>query len=966
MLRHAAPVAAFYAAVFSLFFLPALANGKLLAPGDGLVQNLPLFLLRPTLWTSMLFGGYPLFADPQNLFYYPLRWLFSPIGAWNAFVLSAYVVAALAMYGYVLRVTASRLAGLTAGLVYSMSGFFVAQLGHINMLHTVAWLPLVIWSVDELRRGSGPGWIAVGSLSIACAALAGHPQMLLYTLGLSGTFAAAHVVAAGERRWRLLRDLGAMFGAGLAMAAVQLLPSYLLAGETIRSELSYETFVQFSFPPSELLRLLFPYAYGNYSVGSFFGVPYFGGWSLAETTGFVGSLGLFLALVAAASRQSRRLVLFWGAVVAAALLLAFGDGTPLARVMYHVPVYRGFRCPARHFLEMTFAAALLAGLGVAFLERGTREARRVAGKAVAWVMALYVVGASVLALLGPKLAERALAAGFKGYSILPWRNPAVALPLALAVASAVCVLLLVRRPASPAVRTVFLLVAVVDLAAFGWFAEWRYLSPDRAALDFPRVVEPFRERILASGNRHHAIGDPIPPEGLTPNLNRLWRIPSVTGYTPLRLRRNEQVLPWNDIEVLGAENHAIDILGAGWVFVGGSLPSPSGITERDDFRWGEDLDVTLEPGKRESVEWFVPGSPPFSDVGFVAALANGASLPDGFLVATVNVEAGSGKRVSLPLRAGVEVSEWAYGRPDLAHSIRHARAPVWERMVQKERPGETYEAFFYLGTSSLGERLDVETLSVRLEPSVSASLILRKIALRDNKTWTFHSVRLLSPRGDRFRALGSLGSGSFFENRRARPRAWLVPEVRTLARDQVVEAVRTSVLPDGETFDPARHALLEQNVPFFHGGDPDPRATVEVVHSREGRIKLRTYSRQPAFLVLGESTYPGWEAKVDRQAARLYVVDHVLQGLPLSAGRHEVTFRFDPWSFWIGAGISLLSLLFLALFVRHRRRHPSPDRWEAICAGLETRCLAWLGDRAGPGARTASQVTSKSVPPPGT
>ena len=449
VLRHAAAVGAFYTALFTLFFLPALANGKLLAPGDGLVQNLPLFLLRPTLWTSMLFGGYPLFADPQNLFYYPLRWLFSPLGAWNAFVLSAYVLAALTMYGYVLRVTASRLAGLTAGLVYSMSGFFVAQLGHINMLHTVAWLPLVVWSIDELRRGSGPGWIAVGSLSIACAALAGHPQMLLYTLGLSGAFAAAHVVAAGGRRWRLLRDLGAMFGAGLAMAAVQLLPTYLLAGETVRSEISYEQFVEFSFPPSELLRLLFPYAYGSYSVESSFRVPYFGAWSLAETTGFVGSLGLLLALVAAASRQRRRLVLFWGAILAAALLLAFGGGTPLARVMYHVPVYRGFRCPARHVLEMTFAVALLAGLGVAFLERGTGEARRVAGKAVAWVMALYVAGAGALALLGPKLAERALAIGLEGYSVLPWRNPAVGMPLALAVASAVCVLLLVRLAGEP-------------------------------------------------------------------------------------------------------------------------------------------------------------------------------------------------------------------------------------------------------------------------------------------------------------------------------------------------------------------------------------------------------------------------------------------------------------------------------------------------------------------------------------
>ena len=199
--------------------------------------------------------------------------------------------------------------------------------------------------------------------------------------------------------------------------------------------------------------------------------------------------------------------------------------------------------------------------------------------------------------------------------------------------------------------------------------------------------------------------------------------------------------------------------------------------------------------------------------------------------------------------------------------------------------------------------------------------------------------------------VGSLGSGSFFENLRARPRAWLVPEVRTLAKDQVVEAVRSSVLPDGETFDPARHALLERNVPFFHAGASDPGATVKVVDAIEGRVKVLTYSRQPAFLVLGESTYPGWEAWVDRHEERIYVVDHVLQGLPLAAGRHEVTFRFDPWSFWIGAGVSVLSLLGLALWVRHRGNHPSPGRWEIVCAGLESRCLARLRGRSGESAR---------------
>src|SRR5262249_45147219 len=132
--RFAAMTVAGYAAIFSVVFAPALLGGRLLAPGDGWVVHLPAFYAPWTLWSLDLYSGFPLAPEPLTQSYYPLAWLFSALGAWNAYVIAAYVLAASFTCGYVYALTGSALAGWVAGAVYSMSGFFFGHLGHITIL----------------------------------------------------------------------------------------------------------------------------------------------------------------------------------------------------------------------------------------------------------------------------------------------------------------------------------------------------------------------------------------------------------------------------------------------------------------------------------------------------------------------------------------------------------------------------------------------------------------------------------------------------------------------------------------------------------------------------------------------------------------------------------------------------------------------------------------------------------------
>jgi hypothetical protein len=274
---HGIGVLLFYSVLFTVFFSPVLLRQRLLAPGDGQLFSIPAFFAAPTVWTPLLFAGFPVAAEPQMETFYPVARFFALFGAWNAFVLSAYVMAACFMYGYVYRLTRSLVASLAAGIIYSMSGFFMAHLGHTSMIHAAAWLPLVLWALEEMRHARSTAWLLVESLAIASFALAGHPQMLIYGLGLGAAYVVVLSGAAATGSWYPRASLIAA-SIGLGLAAVQIVPTAELWRLSPRLHMGFKEFVSFALPGNESVRLLFPHIFGSPVSGLYKG-PYFGSWN---------------------------------------------------------------------------------------------------------------------------------------------------------------------------------------------------------------------------------------------------------------------------------------------------------------------------------------------------------------------------------------------------------------------------------------------------------------------------------------------------------------------------------------------------------------------------------------------------------------------------------------------------------------------------------------------------------------
>ena len=321
----------FFVGLFSAFYSPAILEKRLLAPGDGWFYYLPHYEMPHTLWEPDLMTGFPEMADPQLMnWYVPARLLSVIPGSWNWLVISAYILASWLSYLYLWRVTRDGFAAMIGGVVYGLSGFMVAHLGHLTIIHAAAWIPGILLAAEELTREFRVRWILIGGVMASQCILAGHPQITLYGLALAGAYIVMGAIAAHKGRLLQIGMSVAMIVLALMLSAVQLFPTGTLAASTPRARLSFEEFSSYSLSPYHLILLLFPWLFG----GTRSGIPYFVAWSLTEVAGYVGWSALVLGCIGVLSLWRNWRVLFWAAAAIIALLAAMGPATPMGRIVY--------------------------------------------------------------------------------------------------------------------------------------------------------------------------------------------------------------------------------------------------------------------------------------------------------------------------------------------------------------------------------------------------------------------------------------------------------------------------------------------------------------------------------------------------------------------------------------------------------------------------------------------------------
>jgi hypothetical protein len=954
------------------YFLPAIRSHLVLGPDDGVIFNIPLRVAAAQivrsghlpLWNPYIFSGMPLLGAAQGGLLFPLNWfylIFSPLVATDLSVILAYMLAALGAYLFARRTGASIAGAMVTSIVWQWGGFLIGQISHINIVHTAAMLPWVLWALDRYvskhnwRRG------AVLAALVALQTFAGHQQALAYSLMLVAAYAIVMALGDPQHRRRYLSSL-AFVATGLLLAAVQIVPTFELLRNSPRATASYEFFSSFSMPRRFVSTFLAPYVMGG-GDGRLFRAPYIGQAFYTEYVPYAGLLAIMLALLALLLKPDRR-TKFWAVAALVCLVLAFGREAPLYlyRVIYYVPILNLFRVPARHLMEVNFAIAMLAGRGLTSLSarRGSKQAMRrvtiIAGP-------LFVLTCLIVTVWRP--ADFHL---LRQAPVSLLRAPELFLPIVFAGLSAWVLWTYARRREG---RTMLMLaVLALDLIVWGQSSGWHKAS-GRIPAEFwsePEVVKLLREKAPADSASFRIFtmrevfdpATPAPPElrrlsdwilWTEPDVYMMYGLQNAAGYDGFALDRYSrlagQMKLWGELTdadaTLRGSSREIDLLNARYLLSrrknsAGTETDPAGATTAAEPSYPPATDKyggfmfaptdlalpNISANKR--LRFVVP--PVTADhLALVTNLSWAEEVPDNAPVARARLKAKDGRVFEFVLRAGTDTADWAFDRPDIRARIRHKR-PAAATSYEVDDTQNKYEGHTYVTSFALPEKTLIESGEIVLEPVAQApNLLLTVVRLSlvnasVDKTYPVSRdlVRIegaTEPAGageqknNRWKLVAQAGSVDIYENSRALPRAWLASEARVFDEGAMLQTIRTGLLPDGSKWDPLRTALVETPISLANAA-PDGRA--EITRYEPNRVNLQTRASGNSILVLSENDYPGWRVYIDGQPAQALRVNYALRGVPVPAGDHQVSFTYRPWSVMGGFLISLFTAAGLIIF----------------------------------------------------
>lgn len=305
-------------------------------------------------WNPYNFAGTPHLANFQTAVFSPFNLLFFVlpfVDAWSILVLFQVILAGLFTYFYLRELSVSKSGALISGITFMFCGFVVTWLAYGSLAMAIVWLPLVLYAVERIFHRYVWWSLPLVSLGIVCSYFSGHVQTSLYLT----VFSLFYIIFKGvvTRNWKSFALAGIFFMLGIAVALIQILPTFALYAQSVRSGLVYQ---DGQIPLQYLVTIFAPDFYGNPVTRNDW-MSYYQEWA-----SFIGIIPFALTIVAL-FRSKNPLVYFFG--VMGILALLFASDTPLRQLLAvsGIPVF-ATSIPSRMIVLFSFSFAVLAGFGL--------------------------------------------------------------------------------------------------------------------------------------------------------------------------------------------------------------------------------------------------------------------------------------------------------------------------------------------------------------------------------------------------------------------------------------------------------------------------------------------------------------------------------------------------------------------------------------------------------------------------
>lgn len=854
-------------------------NGTTMFSGDGLNYAMQDEVLRKgildngeiPLWNRYVVSGTPYLADIQNHLLYPIKWLlilFPMLVRSNIYFLIHISLAGIFMYFLLRYMNMRRCVAVLGGVLFMFSNNLVLRVNHITILSSYVWLPLIFLFIMKSVDYDDIKYLIIAEILMGLQFFAGFPQIAFYSCIYVYLFYLFYSISNKRSLKKIfLNSIFLIIGycGFIAIQAIPLVELMLFSG---REKIDFTFFIEYSYDLRELITCIFPKVCDEL----IYLLPSRSGMDLELYLGMLIPVLVWYKIIMR-KRDFWTCFLFtniiiWG-IISAAGTIPF-----LGRILFRIPLFNSFRILSRAMFLVVFSVILLGMRGLHEID-SQNEWKRFKVFTV-FYFAFLLIAYIILVVIGILLPNDY--SGLK--KVLIWNSDAYYTSIIVYLLFMLIVFGINKKGKGKVTASIILLtilsfidIIFLNVGELYKTVKWSRTQLENDLEDF--IINNIYDKEVISyrflNNIENWTEFAKEPVMQLDNNGIYYGIPSIGGYITfnnpsynklfdIEIGMPIRILPQAS-KILKSRNDILSMLSCKYIIQDNEKLPPKTIGKANGIKY----EIIDDEWNQKTIE------------KEVNVYESKISLSDD-----------SKYRYDISLEAGSDLALEDVAYIDL-YDVKNGTNVASKLEIKKGEnhltgyliPNEPLEGEYYLRVVLVSD-YQIELKRVKVEQY------------------------LLDKAKQDYKKIYSNSSQSIYENLEVKPILF--------STDFLEKAEKEGYMHDDHDY--SRTCYVE-GVDLISDYE---KATIENITVKNNYVSGIAFSENQSFVNMSQCYYPGWRAYVDGKRVPLYKVNGIIQGCKIDFGQHFVEFKFKPLSFYLGAGITGLTITIWIIFLYYGKR----------------------------------------------